>query len=341
MPTPQPSNKPSGLRKAAILVVLLGDKAAGEIYRHLPQDQVEILTREIAEVEYIPRDQAIAVLEEFDKLALTRDYLAKGGLDYAERLLVSAFGETAAKDLLGQVMRSQEVSLKDLDVLQKADPQQLAKLVEAEHPQTIALLLAHLGAKSSSALLQLLPEKTRAEAVERLAKLRQFSPEMVQRIISVLHRKIQGLGKQNRLAYGGIDAVADLLNRIDLTASKGILESIEQEDPKLALSIRNVMFTFEDLIAVPEASIREIVSQIDKKNLAISLKRATPELKAHICKVMSSRAVEMLTEDMEAMGPVRSRDVSAAQQEIVALARKLEAEGKLTLKNEVEDAYVV
>ncbi len=341
MPQPAPVIRIPGIRKAAILVVLLGDKAAGEIYRQLNQEQVESLTREIAEVDYIPRDLAIQVLEEFDKLALTRDYLAKGGLEYAEKLLVSAFGEIAAKELLNQVMRSQEVSLKDLDVLQKADPQQLAKLVEGEHSQTVALLLAHLGAKSSSAMLQLLPEKRRAEVVERLAKLRQFSPEMVQKIISVLHRKIQGLGKQNRLAYGGIDAVADLLNRMDSEASKTILETIEQQDPNLALSIRNVMFTFEDLIGVPEAAIREIVSQVDKKNLALALKRATAELKAHMCKVMSSRAVEMLTEDMDAMGPVRARDVSAAQQEIVALARKLESEGKLTLKNEVEDAYVV
>ena len=333
-------NKVPGIRKAAILMVVLGDKAASEIYRNLPQSELERLTREIAELDEVSRDEAVMVMEEFSKLALTRDYVMKGGPDHAQRLLVSAFGDAVAKDLLSQVLRSQEVTLKDLDVLQKADPQQLAKFVEGEHPQTVALLLAHLGAKSASSLLQLLPDKMRSEVVERLAKLRQFSPEVVQRIIGVLTKKIQGLGKQNRLAYGGIDAVADLLNRLETPSSKSILESIERQDAKLALSIRNVMFTFEDLLSVPEGAIREVIGQCDKKTLALALKRSSPDLKNHIAKVMSSRAAEMLNEDMEAMGQVRARDVSQAQQELVSLTRKLESEGKISLRNEVGDALV-
>lgn len=342
MPQGPAQQRISGLRKAAILMVLLGDRTASDIYRQLSQDEVEQLTREITEMDVVSHDLAFQVLDEFNKLTVTQDYLAKGGVDYAEKLLVNAFGGTAAKDLLNQVLRTQEVSLKDLDAVQKADPVQLAKFVEGEHPQTVALLVAHLGSKSASSLIKLLPEQMRAEVIQRLARLRQFSPEMVQKIIGVLHKKVEGLGKQNRLAYGGIDAVADLLNRMEQNASQAILQAIEQQDTKLALAIRNVMFTFEDFLAVPEASLRELLGAIDKKTLAIALKGATPELKSHITKTMSSRAAEMLTEDMEALGVMRARDVQQAQQEIVAVARKLEGEGKLVLKNEgEEDAYIV
>ncbi len=331
----------SGLRKAAVLMVLLGDKVASSVYRHLSQDEVEQLTREIAEMDVITHDLALQVLDEFNKLTVTQDYLAKGGVEYAQRLLVGAFGEQAAKDLLNQVLRTQEVSIKDLEAVQRADPVQLAKFLEGEHPQTVALLVAHLPAKSASALLKLLPESMRAEVVQRLAKLRQFSPEMVQRIISVLRKKIVALGTQNQLAYGGIEAVGDLLNRLDQRLSQAILATIEQQDAELALAIRNTMFTFDDFLVVPEVSIRELLGLIDKKTLAIALKGASPELKSHFTKTLSSRAAEMLTEDMEALGVLRARDVQQAQQEIVAVARKLEAEGKIVLKNEAEDAYIV
>jgi flagellar motor switch protein FliG len=331
----------SGLRKAAVLMVLLGDKVASSVYRHLSQDEVEQLTREIAEMDVITHDLALQVLDEFNKLTVTQDYLAKGGVEYAQRLLVGAFGEQAAKDLLNQVLRTQEVSIKDLEAVQRADPVQLAKFLEGEHPQTVALLVAHLPAKSASALLKLLPESMRAEVVQRLAKLRQFSPEMVQRIIRVLRKKIVALGTQNQLAYGGIEAVGDLLNRLDQRLSHAILATIEQQDAELALAIRNTMFTFDDFLVVPEVSIRELLGLIDKKTLAIALKGASPELKSHFTKTLSSRAAEMLTEDMEALGVLRARDVQQAQQEIVAVARKLEAEGKIVLKNEAEDAYIV
>lgn len=330
----------SGLRKAAVLMVVLGDKAASSIYKHLSQAEVEELTREIAQVAIVPHDTAVQVLEEFNKLALTRDYLARGGYEYAHRLLVNAFGEPAAKDLLRQVMRGEEVSLKDLDVIQKADPQLLAKLIQGEHPQTIALLLAHLGSKMSSALLNLLPQELTAQVVERLAKLRQVSPEMVQQIVSVLHRKLQGLGKQNRLAYGGINAVAELLNRLETPTSSTILESIERQDQKLAMAIRNQMFTFADFLNSPEASIRDLLAQVDKKTLALALKGAPVELKGYFLKAMSSRAAEMLNEDIDSLSAVRSRDVLQAQQEIVQTARSLEAAGKIVLKSEGDDTYV-
>jgi len=329
-----------GLRKAAILLVILGEDAASQVYRQLPQDEVEKVTQEIAGLNRVDAKTALAVLEEFDRMALTGDYLAQGGTDYANKLLVKAFGEDGAQELLRQVSRAAEMSASKLDSLQKADPQQLAKFIEGEHPQTIALILAHLDAKPASALLMRLPEELRAEAIKRLAQLRQFSPEMAQRVALVLHKRLEALGEQSRRAYAGLRGVADLMNRLDLMTSKTILEGIEKEDPKLALSIRNLMFTFEDLLTVPEAAIRELLGQMDKKTLATALRGASEELRTYIFKSMSSRAVEMLKEDMEVLGPVKSRDVNKAQLEAVAVVRKLEAEGKVALSAEGDDEYV-
>jgi flagellar motor switch protein FliG len=171
--------------------------------------------------------------------------------------------------------------------------------------------------------------------------MQQFSPEMVQKISIVLHQKLQALGEQRRRAYGGAQAVAEMLNRLDPALGTSILENIESEDAKQAAEIRNLMFTFEDLVTVPETGIRVLLGQLDKKTLAMALKGTPDEIKNHVFKTMSSRAVEMLKEDMEALGPVRSREVLAAQQEVVALARRLEADGKISLKSEGEDAYIV
>jgi flagellar motor switch protein FliG len=281
------------------------------------------------------------VLQEYHQLSLTQDYLAQGGQEYANQLLVKAFGKDGAKPLLEQVLQAQEASVANLDSLQKADPTQLVKFIEGEHPQTIALVLAHLGARTSTSLLVLLPEKLRAEAVRRLAVMQQFSTEIVKRISVVLHKKLAALGEQSRRAYGGVSAVAEMLNRVDRKCGEEILTAIEQEDPKLCLAIRDLMFAFEDLSTVPEASIREVLSQVDKKTLATALKGASEDLRNHFYKCMSSRAAEMLKEDIDALGPTRTRLVHQAQQEVVNLARKLEADGKIALKSYGEDAYVV
>jgi len=336
-----PSAKLRGVQKAAILMVVLGEEAAAGIYRHLSEEQVQQVTQEIAELRRVSPEVVNTVLEEYDQLSTTQDYLARGGSEYANRLLVKAFGPENAKLLLEQVSRAQEISASKLDSLQKADPQQLAKFLESEHPQTIALILAHLHVKQSTSLLMKLPEESRAEVVKRLAKLRAFSPEMAQKVAMVLHKRLQSLGEQSRRAYAGFKGVADLLNQLDQGSVKTILDAIEADDAGLALSIRNLMFTFEDFLSVPEAGLRELLGQLDKKVLAMALKGASEQLKNHIFKTMSSRAVEMLKEDMEVLGPVRSRDVAKAQQEVVTAARKLEGEGKLVLKAEDDDEYLV
>ncbi len=331
----------NGVRKAAVLLVLLGEEAATTVYRHLSQAQLQRLTREISELNSVKPETAAAVLEEYYRLSLTQDYLAQGGDEYARSLLVKAFGGDGAKALLEQVSRAQDLSATQLDTLQKADPQELARFLEDEQPQTIALMLAYLDAKSASAVLMKLPEAVRVESVKRLAQLRNFSPEMAQKVSTVLHKRLQTVGEQSRRNYAGFKSAADLMNRLEPGAMNAVLDAIESDDAKLALNIRNLMFTFDDLLSVPENGIRELVGRLDKKVLTLALKGASEELRNHLMKAISSRAYEMLKEDMEVMGPVRAREVNKAQQEAVAVARKLEAEGKVILKPETGDEYIV
>jgi flagellar motor switch protein FliG len=276
-------------------------------------------------------------MEDFWELLETQHVMMHGGLDFASRLLVDTFGKQRAEDLMMLVRRSQEASQGNLGKLQKTDPQQLGKLLDAEHPQTIALVLAHLDPRRASQVLDSLSEDHKVVSIKRLAEMRQFSPEMAQKVALILHRRLENVGDTKRKSYSGFKAVADLLNRVNAEESKRILESIEEDQPELSLNIRNLMFTFEDLVTVPAATIREIVAGVDKKQLALALRGANEELRAQVFKSMSSRAVEMLKEDMEVMGPVRSREVAAAQQEILNLARRLESEGKVILKMETGD----
>ena len=326
-----------GLRKAAILLVAVGEELAGEILKALPEGDVQRLTEELAELRGVSPALSTEILEEFWELLETQGFVMHGGLDYASRLLIETFGEERAEDLLALVRRSQEAAQGNLAKLQRTDPQQLGKLLDSEHPQTIALVLAHLDTKRASMVLQNLSEDHRVVSVQRLAEMRQFSPEMAQKVAHILHRRLENVGDTARKSYSGFKAVADLLNRLNAEESKKILETIEDGQPELALSIRNLMFTFEDLVTVPPATIREIVSGVDKRQLALALRGANDELRAQIFKAMSSRAVEMLKEDMEVLGPVRSREVAQAQQEILNLARRLEAEGKVNLKLETGD----
>jgi flagellar motor switch protein FliG len=327
----------SGVRKAAVLLVAVGEELAKEILRGLPETDVQRITEELADLRGITPELCADILEEFWELIETQNFMIHGGLDYASRLLIETFGRDRAEDLLMLVRRSQEAAQGNLAKLQRTDPQQLGKLLDSEHPQTIALVLAHLDPRRASVVLDNLSEDRKVVSIQRLAEMRQFSPEMAQKVALILHRRLENVGDTARKSYSGFKAVADLLNRLNAEQSKKILESIEEKQPELALSIRNLMFTFEDLVTVPPATIREIVSGVDKRQLALALRGANEELRAQIFKAMSSRAVDMLKEDMEVLGPVRSREVAQAQQEILNLARQLEAEGKVVLKLETGD----
>ena len=203
------------------------------------------------------------------------------------------------------------------------------------------VVLAHLDPKRASMVLDNLSEEHKVVSIQRLAEMRQFSPEMAQTVAMALHKRMEKMGSSGRKSYSGFKAVAELLNRLDQGESRGILEEIEQSEPKVAIGIRELMFVFEDLVTVPAESIREFVSAADKKVLAMALKGGKENVKAHLFKAMSSRAVEMLKEDMEVLGPVRMRDVGLAQQELLTLARQLESEGKMILKMEVDDDLAV
>jgi flagellar motor switch protein FliG len=327
-------------RKAAMLMVLLGDEAARKICERLPEGALRVLAQEIAALGSIPAEDAAEVLQEYQQQNSPKESVGRGGPDFATQFLVKALGNEGSRPLVDQV-RALETTSKNFEAVQKADPQQIAKVLAQEHPQTIALVLAHLNAAVSKNVLLLLPDPARTQAVRRLAEMQNFSPDVVQKISAILQRKLAAPAEQDRRSFGGVDTVADLLNRVGPKITSDLLAGIEKDNASLAATIRNQMFTFEDFVEVPETGLRELLANVDKKVLATGLKGASENLRNHFFKCMSSRAVEMLKEDMEALGPIRSKDAQQAQSEIVAGARKLEAEGKMTLKNETEEAYVV
>jgi flagellar motor switch protein FliG len=329
----------SGARKAAILLTVLGEDSAATVFRNLDEKELQRVADEVAGLGTVPVEISLLVFEEYQRLTQAQDYIIQGGHDLARRLLVKAFGEADAEGIMQRLTKSRE--LNPLESLQRADPQKLARFLEAEHPQTIALILGQLGDRQASALLMNLPNEVRAEAVKRLANLRRFSPEMAEKVSIVLAQRLKTVGEQGKRAYSGFQSVADIMNCIDTTVAQEILADIENEEPTLAISIRDLMFTFEDFLQVGESQVRELTGMIDKRVLATALKGANEELKNHFFRTMSSRAIEMLKEDIESLGPVRNKEVIKAQTEIVAIARQLEAEGKIVLKGEANDEYVV
>jgi flagellar motor switch protein FliG len=329
----------SGARKAAILLTVLGEDSAATVFRNLNEKDLQLVADEVAGLGTVPVELSLQVFEEYQRLTQAQDYIIQGGHDLARRLLVKAFGEADAEGIMQRLSKARE--LNPLESLQRADPQKLARFLEAEHPQTIALILGQLGERQASALLMSLPNEIRAEAVKRLANLRRFSPVMAHKVSTVLAQRLKAVGEQGKRAYSGFQSVADIMNCIDTTVAQEILVDIENEEPTLAISIRDLMFTFDDLLQVGESQIRELTPAIDKRVLATALKGANEPLRNHFFRNMSSRAIEMLKEDIEALGPVRSKEVIKAQSEIVAIARQLETEGKIVLKGEANDEYVV
>lgn len=336
-------NRPSlpGPRKAALLSVLLGDAVCSEIFKELEDDEIHIISREVARIGSINSEEAESILEEFYQMTLASEYVHKGGLDYARKVLVNAFGPEHAKKLLDRLMKALGTEGASFDALQKADPQQLAKFIHSEHPQTIALVLSHLNHSQAAGLLQSLPQEMRADVALRMANLDQISPEIISKIAAIIGQKLKSLGELSRESYGGVRAVAEIFNRLDTGSSKDILDAIEHEDPNLVETIRHLMFVFEDLLMMDQGAVKEVLGRIDRKLLTVALKGTSDQLKQHFLQNMSARGAEMMKEDMDALGPIKIKEVESAQQQIIAIVRQLENEGVISMKGAGGDQYVV
>jgi len=328
-----------GLRKAAVLTIMLGDLGP-EVLKLLEEDEVEAIGREVARVSAISAESAEAVLEECYQMMLAHNYVLKGGIEYARKLLIAAYGPEHAKKMLDRLVRALGSEEANFDALQKADPQQLAKFIHSEHPQTIALILSHLNPSQAAALLFSLPHDLRSDVALRMASLDQISPEIISKIAYIIGQKMKALGEVSRESYGGVRAVAEMFNRLDSTASKEILDKIEESDSLLVDTIRHLMFVFEDLLSLDPEGMKEVMGKVDRKLLTIALKGTSDQLKEHFLSSMSQRGAAMLREDMEALGPIKIKEVESAQQQIIAVVRQLEAEGTISLKGTVGEQYV-
>jgi flagellar motor switch protein FliG len=329
-----------GLTKAAIVMLLLGEEATTEVFRLLSEDEIERLAKEMAELGQVSVKMSETVLDEFHTAVNANEYSTRGDIGYARRILEKTLGAEAARRILDRVMRSFQ-STAGFKSLTAVDPEQLSKFILGEHPQTIALILAHLNPASAAQLITLLPDELRADVLTRMASLDDISPDVVTRISTVIEQRLKTLGGPSREQHGGVRAVAELFNRLERTVSAPVLEAIEAERPELAVSIRNLMFVFDDLVHVDDNGMREIVQRADKKALTIALKGASDEIRARFFTNMSKRAADMLREEMEVLGAVRLRDVEKAQQDIVSVARKLEEEGVIVTGAAAGEAYVV
>ena len=330
-----------GIRKAAILMVMIGPEASSSILRELDEEEVQSISREIARVPMLAPEEAEGVLEEFYQMSLAHDYVLKGGVDYARKVLVDAFGPEAAKRMLDRLLKQMSNETLSFDALQKTDPQQLAKFIHSEHPQTIALILSHLNPSQAAGLLVSIPAELRTDVALRMASLDQISPEIVSKIAAVIGTKLKSLGELSREAYGGVHAVAEMCNPLDSTTTKEIVEYIEQSNPKLGETIRHLMFVFEDLLLLDTNAIKELLGKVDRKILTVALKGTSEQMKNHMLQAMSQRGAEMLREDMEALGPIKIKEVEAAQQQIITVVRQLETEGVISLKGSTGEQYVV
>src|SRR5271157_5147043 len=331
----------SGLHKAAMLLIVLGEQSSAELLQQLSEDDVQKVSREVATITAISADEAEGVLNEFHHISAAGDYVARGGLDFARKLLQRAFDPDIAKRLFDRLTKALGSEAASFDAIQKADPQQLAKFIHNEHPQTIALVLSHLNSTQAAALLNSLPPGLRSDVAQRMASLDQISPEVILKIAGVIGQKLKTLGEFSRESYGGVRAVAEMLNRLDSVSSREILDHIEQQDTNLAETIRHLMFVFEDLLLIDPLGLKEVLGKVDRKLLTVALKGTSDQLKNQILSCMSQRGAEMLREDMEALGPVKIKEVDAAQQQIISIVRQLEAEGVVSLKGTVGEQYVV
>lgn len=328
----------TGIQKAAILMISLGAENSAHIVKHLGDAEIEQLTLEMANVGKISMEQRDYVVEEFHQMCIANDYITKGGIDYARDVLERALGETRAFEIISRLSTS--LKMRPFDLVRRTDPKQLFSFIQGEHPQTIALIMTHLPVDKAATLLSSLPQDRQAEVAKRVATMGRTSPEVLKEIEKVLERKISSLAPTDYTTSGGIQSIVDVLNRTDPGTVKVVMDALEMEDPDLAEQIKRQMFVFEDIVILDDRGIQLVLREVETKDLGLALKGSNPEVAQKIMANMSSRAGQMLKDDMEFMGPVRLRDVEEAQQRIVKVIRKLEESGAIVISRGGSDEII-
>ena len=316
-------------RKAAVLLISIEEDLAALILAKLDKQYVSMITREIAQLKNITQDDRDQIIEEFYQVALARNLLDSGGMGTARTLLERTFSKEEAQGMLDQVEKSMQAT--PFSFLQRAETANLLTFIQGEHPQTIALILSHLPSSQAAEVLAGLPSKKQIEVVRRVANMEQTSPDVIAEVEKALESRLSTIVSQKFEKAGGVESVAEMLNLTDRSTEKGILEALQDEDPDLVESIRRLMFVFEDIMLVNDKGIQNVLKEVENETLALALKTASQELKDKIFKNMSERAVTLIKEDMEYMGPVRVSDVEAAQQKIVDVVRRLEDAGEIII----------
>ncbi len=332
--------KINGVQKAAILLIALGSDLSSRVLKQdFQQAEIEQLTHEISNMIKIPVEVRNAVLDEFMELQKARDYLMHGGLNYAKELLEKAVGHTKATEILNKL--TIDMKAIPFSSLRKTDPKQIYNFIREEHPQTIALILAHLTPEQSAIILGMLPQELQSEISRRIAIIDRFTPDIVRDVEFLLERKLSSVVQQDQTVVGGVQSLVDILNRVGRSAEKVILEGLEREDPVLAEEVKRRMFVFEDLIQLPDNFIQRVLKEVNSKDLVLAMRGANEDVNSRIYKNMSKRAAEMIKEEMEVMGPVRLKEVEKAQQKVVTIIRKLDESGEIIISRGGEDVIIV
>ena len=328
-----------GLQKAAVLLIALGPEKSSLIFKHLREEEIEQLTLEIANTRSISSQVKEEVLNEFYQICLAQQYIAEGGINYAKELLEKALGTEKAMEVISKLTSSLQV--RPFEFVRKTEPAQLLNFIQDEHPQTIALILSYLPANQAAQVVSALSLEKQADVAKRIAKMDRTSPDVIKEVEHVLERKLSSLVNQDYTIIGGVDAIVDILNTVDRSTEKHILENLEIEDPELADEIRRKMFVFEDILLLDDKTVQRVLREVDNNDIAIALKGANEEVQNAIFNNMSKRLVVMTKENMEFMGPVRLKDVEEAQQKIVSVIRRLEDAGEIVIARGGGDEIVV
>lgn len=334
-PTPQGGDRLSGQQKAAVLLMSLGSEAASRITQHLQQPELETISLEIARLEHVPGELVRSVMEEWQQSNLAAVSLAEGGVEYAREILEQTLGGDQAEAVIRRIQNQLNDSPGFYN-LRSADPHQIISFLRMEHPQVMALILSQLEQSQVASILKELPVELSTDVLFRIATLDKVQPEAMRIVEQSLGRETNLSLKQNVSVAGGCDFVASVLNEVNPSLERELLSGVSELDSELSEEIKNLMFVFEDMIGLDDKALQRLVRDLDTKELALALKGASDELKSRIMGVMSERAVGVLKEEMEFLGPVRISEVEAAQGRIVSTVRSLEEAGDITIggKNE-------